>query len=61
MMTFPSRMSLDRPAQQLTLRRLFTVRQAQSNCRPLNHPNFLVLDQIIEGVIDLDPHYQRGV
>ena len=61
MTTFPSRTSLDRPAQQLTLRKLFTVRQAQSNRRPLYHPNILVLDQIIEGVIDLDPHYQRGV
>jgi hypothetical protein len=61
MTIFPSGTSLGRHAQQLTLLRPCTVRQAQSSrqlMESFQHPG---LDQIVEGVIDLDPHYQRGL
>jgi hypothetical protein len=57
-MTSRSRTSLDRLAQLPTLHRLYTVRPTADS---LNRPNILDLDQIIEGVIDLDPYYQRGM
>jgi hypothetical protein len=61
-MTFPSRTSLDHRAQQLTLRRRSTVRSRAPLQQSLEHPDIhRRSDQIIEGVIDLDPHYQRGM
>jgi hypothetical protein len=59
--TFLLRMCLDHHGQRHTPRRRFTVITISYVIFTLLHKLTSRLDQIIEGVIDLDPHYQRGI
>jgi hypothetical protein len=58
-MIFLSKTCLGRHAQRPTPHRLSMVRPAPLPSAPIL-TLFFASDQIVEGVIDLDPHYQRG-